>query len=110
MSKEEIEELAFKDRKVLANLSEIDLLEIIDFLQLDRKQWINQYTISHNDYVSLQQENKQLKDNWNKLREWLEELLQEEFDINGFTGVCTEIRINCILDKMEELEKGDSNE
>ena len=43
MNKEEIEELAFKDRKELANLNELDLLEIIEFLQLDRKQWINQY-------------------------------------------------------------------
>lgn len=62
MNKEEIEELAFKDRKELANLNELDLLEIIEFLQLDRKQWINQYSTAHNDYVDLQQENKQLKE------------------------------------------------
>ena len=62
MNKEEIEELAFKDRKELANLNELDLLEIIEFLQLDRKQWINQYSIAHNDYVDLQQENKKQKE------------------------------------------------
>ena len=56
-----IEELAFKDRKELANLNELDLLEIIEFLQLDRKQWINQYSTAHNDYVDLQQENQELK-------------------------------------------------
>lgn len=55
------EELAFKDRKELANLNELDLLEIIEFLQLDRKQWINQYSTAHNDYVDLQQENQELK-------------------------------------------------
>ena len=60
MNKEEIEELAFKDRKELANLNELDLLEIIEFLQLDRKQWINQYSTAHNDYVDLQQENQEL--------------------------------------------------
>lgn len=49
-------------------------------------------------------QNKQLKNNWNELKKWLEELQQEEFNINGFTGVCTEIRINCILNKMQELE------
>ena len=47
---------------------------------------------------------KKLENNWNELKEWLEEVQQEEFDINGFTGVCTEIRINCILDKMQEIE------
>ena len=49
-----------------------------------------------------------LQNNWNELKEWLEEILQEEFDINGFTGVCTEISINCILDKMQELENSNN--
>lgn len=61
MNKEEIEELAFKDRKELANLNELDLLEIIEFLQLDRKQWINQYSTTHNDYIYLQQEKIKLE-------------------------------------------------
>ena len=56
------EELAFKDRKELANLNGIDLLNIIEFLQLDRKEWVNQYTKAHNDYVNLQQENQQQKE------------------------------------------------
>lgn len=47
---------------------------------------------------------EQLESNWNELKKWLEEIQQEEFDINGFIGICTEIRINCILDKMQELE------
>lgn len=71
MNKEEIEELAFKDRKELANLNELDLLEIIEFLQLDRKQWINQYSTAHNDYVDLQQENKKQKEVIDKLAEIL---------------------------------------
>lgn len=50
---------------------------------------------------------KRLEHNWNELKKWLEELQQEEFDINGFTGVCTEIRLDCILDKMSELERGE---
>ena len=33
-----IEELAFKDRITLAQLNELVLLDIIEFLQLDRKQ------------------------------------------------------------------------
>ena len=60
MNKEEIEELAFKDRKELANLNELDLLEIIEFLQNDRKQWINQFTLTHNESIAIQKENQEL--------------------------------------------------
>lgn len=67
MNKEEIEELAFKDRKELANLNELDLLEIIEFLQNDRKQWINQFTQTHNESIDIQKENKKLKDKLSKI-------------------------------------------
>lgn len=56
-----IEELAFKDRKILANLNAIDLLDIIEFLQEDRNQWINQFTKTHNESVEIQKENEELK-------------------------------------------------
>lgn len=56
-----IEELAFKDRKTLANLNEIDLLDIIEFLQNDRKQWINQFSKTHNESIDIQKENQELK-------------------------------------------------
>lgn len=62
MNKEEVEELAFKNRKELANVNELDLLEIIEFLQLDRRQWINQYSKAHNDYVDLQRKYDQVKE------------------------------------------------
>ena len=89
MNKEKIEELAFKDRKELANLNELDLLEIIEFLQLDRKQWINQYSAAHNDYVDLQQENKKLKEN-QKYKEGIDKLikyLQEKYDSSSLCGI-----------------------
>lgn len=57
-----IEEIAFKDRKNLVQLNENDLLDIIEFLQQDRKQWINQFTQTHNESVKIQEENKKLKD------------------------------------------------
>lgn len=91
MNKEEIEELAFKDRKELANLNELDLLEIIEFLQLDRKQWINQYSTAHNDYVDLQQENQQYKEVIDKVRKLIEKHYYKESDdyYDYFTeGVC----------------------
>lgn len=90
MNKEETEELAFKDRKELAKLNELDLLEIIEFLQLDRKQWINQYSTAHNDYVDLQRQYQQLK-----------EIEKEHQRING------ELREE-IKDYQKELEKADS--
>ena len=42
-------------------------------------------------YEQLQQENKQLKDNWNKLKEWIES---------------QDIWFVKIINKMQELEKG----
>lgn len=59
----------------------------------------------------LQQENKQLKDNWNYIKKMLKEARQEEFNINGYCGTCTDVDINFLLNKMEELEQGsDSDE
>ena len=66
-----IEEIAFKDRKNLVQLNENDLLDIIEFLQQDRKQWINQFTQTHNESVKIQEENQELKDNWVELKEYL---------------------------------------
>lgn len=57
-----IEELAFKDRAELAHLNGIDLLNIIEFLQKDRQQWINQFSKTHNESVDIQRENQELKE------------------------------------------------
>lgn len=57
----DIEKLAFKDRTQLAHLNKLDLLDIIEFLQIDRKEWINQFTQTHNRNVDIQEENKELK-------------------------------------------------
>lgn len=77
-----IEELAFKDRKILANLNAIDLLDIIEFLQEDRNQWINQFTKTHNEGVEIQKENqelkKQLENKYEKVGTLTSELLYEE--------------------------------
>ena len=95
-----IEELAFKDRKNLAQLTELDLLDIIEFLQFDRKQWINQFSKTHNESIDIQKENKQLKDNWNKLKEYAKEIISTDNELYGTD----------LLDKMQELERSDSNE
>lgn len=52
----------------------------------------------------LQQENNQLKGNWNELKKWLEE--NESFD-----DYCNETTFTSVLEKMLELEQGsDSDE
>lgn len=53
----------------------------------------------------LQQENKQLKNNWNYIKKMLKEAIQEKY-ISGYCGTCTDIDIDFLLDKMQELEKG----
>lgn len=55
------EELAFKSMDELANVSKKDLLKIIEFLQKDRRKWIDQFTKTHNESVDIQKENQELK-------------------------------------------------
>ena len=118
MNKEKIEELAFKDRKELANLIELDLLEIIEFLQLDRKQWINQYSAAHNDYVDLQQENKKLKEELEEYKkekqEWINLLYmfknqQKEFVnylenmLDDENDIFSVVRVKDVLQKYKSI-------
>lgn len=116
-----IEKLAFKNYYELINIQKIDLLLIIEFLQKDRKQWINQFTQTHNESVEIQKENKQLsrevdvwnkkyndmfdenkqlKDNWNKLKSWADYMHTNTLQQNNYGR---------ILDKMQEIERGVGN-
>lgn len=75
-----IEELAFKDRAELAHLNGIDLLNIIEFLQKDRQQWISQFTQTHNESVDIQKENQELK---KQLEEYKDKInWYENFEVN----------------------------
>ena len=55
----------------------------------------------------LQKENKQLKDNWNKLKEIVKS--QSDFKLKVRNKELW-FEIDELLSKMEELERGDSNE
>ena len=111
-----IEEIAFKDRKNLVQLNENDLLDIIEFLQQDRKQWINQFTQTHNESVKIQEKNQELKDNWVELKEFIKKSLQAIDTIQKLIGNTIEnytpriLTYNQILDKMQELEQGSYEE
>lgn len=58
----------------------------------------------------LQRENEKLKDNWKYIKKMLKEARQEEFNINGYCGTCTDVDIDFLLDKMQELQGSDSDE
>lgn len=62
---------------------------------VDKVNWENQL---------LKKENKQLKDNWNYIKKMLKEARQEKFNINGYCGTCTDVDIDFLLNKMQELE------
>ena len=57
----------------------------------------------------LQQENKRLKDNWNKLKEYCKEntLCYEVGDDENTKLIGSKIHGLNVLDKMQELEQGD---
>ena len=57
----------------------------------------------------LQQENTQLKDNWNYIKKMLKEARQEKY-ISSYCGTCTDVDIDFLLNKMQELQGSDSNE
>ena len=51
-----IEELAFKDRKILANLNAVDLLNIIEFLQGDSRQCLEEHNKLKEEITNLSKE------------------------------------------------------
>lgn len=51
----------------------------------------------------------QLEDNWNYIKKMLKEARQEEFNIIGYCGTCTDVDIDFLLNKMQELQGSDSN-
>ena len=64
---------------------------------------VNRLSLDDLEYVKkLQQENKRLKDNWNKLKEYIKTEIPEDVFID------TEWFVS-ILDKMQELEQGSDN-
>lgn len=69
---------------------------------------LRQTTVNVNgdDYIRLQQENKQLKNNWNKLKEWTKKAVDKYYDCD----LRVDMVYKNVLDRMQELEKSDSNE
>ena len=125
----DIEELAFKDRKILANLNAIDLLNIIEFLQDDRRQCLEEFSKTYNRSVEIQKKNqelnKQLEDANEKIfllkhdkpmlnyKKALEETQQKEFikylenmlDNDEYNMVSV-VRVKDVLQKYKSIMRG----
>ena len=69
-----------------------------DYMQIP-KTW-EDYQIIKNAIA----ENKQLKDNWNKLKEWLEEEIQDS--LNTWGEVYPRDTYKNVLEQMQEIEGG----
>ena len=88
--------------------------ELLDLLIEHKNNDNVTFKLSNNDirilltYIEiLQKENKQLKDNWNKLKEIVKS--QSDFKLKVRNKEVW-FEIDELLSKMEELERGDSNE
>lgn len=83
--------------------------------ELKKENKILRENSEHNDKVVdnvnwenmlLKKENKELKDNWNYIKKMLKEARQEKFNVSGYCGTCTDVDIDFLLNKMQELEQG----
>lgn len=100
---------------IISHCREMDKIDVYnwvaeDELKIDKLQQENQIKL-------IMQENKQLKDNWNKLKKYIKETKLKEFEKSygkryGKTFTQAELIVcNMILNEMQELEQGsDSNE
>ena len=101
MNKEEIEEL----KEFTIDLTDIDEIALGLEICSKKSNMVIQEFID--TIVQLQQENKQLKDNWNKLKEIVKS--QSDFKLK-IRNKELWFEVDELLSKMEELEKGDLNE
>lgn len=98
--------MSYEESKLLSLLKKQD----IDSLFLEATNYLCQTKSLFEEKEQLQQENEQLKDNWNKLKEYIKETKLKEFEKSygkRFGKAFTQAEIivcNMILDKMQELE------
>lgn len=103
---------------IISHCREMDKIDVYnwvaeDELKIDKLQQENKNlngAIQTYDILlkSNTEENKQLKDNWNYIKKMLKEVRQEKFNVNGYCGTCTDVDIDFLLNKMQELEGSDS--
>ena len=88
-----------------ANYSDKEELENqIKLIQQENKQLkaqIEEYQKALDETMS---EKIDIQNNWNYIKKMLKEARQEKFNIIGYCGTCTDVDIDFLLSKMEELE------
>lgn len=74
-----------------------------DVYSINRYLSLKDFNYISNKYQELQKENKQLKDNWNELKEWASNFYNSE-EV-GWAGC----GMRYTLEKIQELEQGSDN-
>ena len=74
------------------------------------EEWYNDIDNLVNIYERLEQENKQLKDNWNKLKEYIKSDGVSYLNLADERCFCNKKEAKYILNKMQELEGSDGGE
>ena len=88
----------------------------INYDAFKKKELIECLTTMRDIYFSLKQENQQLKDNWNTLKEYIKETKLKEFEKSygkryGKTFTQAEVVVcNMILGKMQKIGQGSDSD
>ena len=78
-----------------------EINKIISWIEMSYTRLNYKEELSLVDYIKqLQQENKQLKDNWNKLKEWTKKAVDKYYDCD----LRVEMIYKNVLNKMEVLD------
>lgn len=95
--------MSYEESKLLSLLKKQD----IDSLFLEATNYLCQTKSLFEEKKQLQQGNEQLKDNWNKLKEIIKKNFVSQ---GGFTSYEWNDLLNELLDKMQEIEGGVSDD
>lgn len=82
----------------------LEFMPKIKQLQQENEQLSKEIDVWNKKYNDMFDENKQLKDNWNKLKKWI-----YEKHYLYIPGIARNSTYQVVLDKMQELERSDSN-
>ena len=93
-------------KKLFSNLSEKDQKEVANLIRFKNefKYHDKQFEELLEQYIELSRERDKLEDNWNKLKEWLEEGIQDPFSTWG--EVYPRDTYKNVLEQMQEIEGG----
>lgn len=91
-------------KKLFSNLSEKDQKEVANLIRFKNevKYHDKQFEELLEQYIKLSREHDKLEDNWNKLKEWLEDENNQQYSKYIYNYSIN----NWVLNKMQEIEGG----